>query len=92
MVLIPQKGGWMARLRSNKETVELPLSAKELGEAVAEAEQLYADLRAISSGRATCQGCVHWKFVNGDCSLGFPEGRRTGGKYAAECPAFWLSV
>ena len=74
MVLLPQKEGWRVRLKTGKEIVELPLSALELRDAVVEAEQLYADARTIASGLPTCQQCVHWEFVSGDCSLEFVEG------------------
>jgi len=91
MVLLPGKDGWTVRLKTKQQTVELPLSAATLEEAVIEAEQLYADAKTISNGKPTCQGCTHWKFVSGECSLGFPEGRRSGGKHAFECAAFWLA-
>lgn len=74
MVLLPQKEGWWVRLKTGKEVVELPLSALELRDAVVEAEQLYADARTIASGTPTCQQCVHWEFVSGECSLEFVEG------------------
>ena len=90
LVLIPQGDGWFARIKMKGETVELPLSAIQLPLAVAEAEQLYADLRVATMGKPTCQQCTHWAFVEGECSLEFPEGRQTGGRYAAECPVFWL--
>ena len=92
MVLIPLSGtSWKVRLKTGKQTIELPLTADVLKDAVVEAEQLYADARTIANGKPTCQQCRHWDFVSGECSLEFPEGRRTGGKYAAECPAFWLA-
>ena len=91
MVLLPHKEGWRVRLKTGKEVVELSLSALELRDAVVEAEQLYADARTIASGTPTCQQCVHWEFVSGECSLEFVEGRRSGGKYARDCAAFWIS-
>jgi hypothetical protein len=92
MVLLPRQEGWDVRLKTKQGVVELPLSAATLEAAVVEAEQLYADARAISNGRPTCQQCVHWDFVAGECGLEFPEGRRSGGKYARECAAFWLNL
>lgn len=91
MVLLPAGDQWIVRLKVGKQVVELPLSARELPTAIAEAEQLYADAKTITNGRPTCQQCTHWEFVAGECSLGFPEGRRSGGRCAHECSAFWLA-
>ena len=71
--------------------IELALHGDSLEAALMEAEQLYADARAVTNGVPTCQQCIHWRFIEGDCSLGFPEGRRSGGRHAKECAAYWLS-
>lgn len=90
LVLIPQEEGWLLRLRTKQGLVELPLECAELEQALVEAEQLYVDLCVMSNGRARCQQCIHWALVKGQCGLGFPEGKRSGGKHAQDCPAFWL--
>jgi hypothetical protein len=92
MVLIPQEGGWLVRLRTKRGLIELPLTGDCLEVALCEAEQLYADACVAANGKARCQQCVHWEFVKGACGLGFPEGKRTGGHHAKDCAAFWLST
>lgn len=91
MVLIPKDYGWLLRLKTRSGVIELALQGDSLEAALMEAEQLYADARAVTNGVPTCQQCIHWRFVEGACSLGFPEGRRTGGKHAKECAAYWVS-
>ena len=91
MVLIPQDEGWLLRLKTKQGVIELPLRGTDLEAALMEAEQLYADARVVTNGKARCQQCIHWHFVSGTCSLGFPEGKRSGGKHAKDCAAFWLN-
>lgn len=94
MVLIPneQEGGWTLRLRTKQGLIELLLQGDSLEVALVEAEQLYADACVAVSGKPRCQSCVHWDFVSGACSLGFPEAKRTGGKHAQDCAAYWLAT
>jgi hypothetical protein len=90
MVLIPKDYGWLLRLKTKSDVIELDIRASCLEEAVMQAEQIYADACVIANKKARCQQCVHWDFVGGVCGLGFPEGKRTGGKHARDCAAFWL--
>ena len=92
MVLIPQEGGWLLRLKTRGGPIELPLSGDDLSAALMEAEQLYADACVAYNGKARCQRCIHWEFVAGACGLGFPEGKRSGGSHAKDCAAFWLET
>ena len=92
MVLIPQDEGWLLRLKTKQGLIELPLLSESLEVALMEAEQLYADACVAATGKVRCQKCVHSDFVAGACSLGFPEGKRSGGKHAQDCAAFWLST
>jgi hypothetical protein len=78
----------MLRLKTDQGTMELPLRAEELEEALAEAEQLYADARVVANGKRRCQQCIHWKRIAGVCDFGFPEAKRTGGKHAQDCMAY----
>ena len=80
----------MLRLRTKQGVLELPLRETELEAALMEAEQLYADALVTANGKTRCQQCIHWQFVEGACGLGFPEGKRSGGKHAKDCVAFWL--
>jgi hypothetical protein len=90
MVLIPKDEGWLLRLRTKQGVIELPLRGTDLEAALIEAEQLYVDAYVVTTGKARCQQCIHWLFVEGMCGLGFPEGKRSGGKHAKDCAAFWL--
>ena len=92
MVLLPKPTGWTVRLKTNNGTVEIDVEAVDLSAAVIQAEQLYADLCTLSSGLPTCFDCVHWHYVKGRCDVGIPEGRRTGGKHAKDCEAFWRKL
>ena len=78
-------------MKTKQGAMELPLRATELEAALIEAEQLYADAQVVTTGKARCQQCIHWQFIEGVCGLGFPEGKRSGGKHAKDCVAFWLS-
>lgn len=89
MVLYRSSQGWRVRIKSRTGKLDLPLEAGELDDAILEAEQLYADARALSNGRPRCYQCVHWEPLPGKCGLNFPEGRASGGTYASTCCAFW---
>lgn len=92
MVLLPRGAGWLLRLKTKQRVIELPLQSEDLETALREAEQLYADAVVVTTGKARCQQCIHWEFVAGACGLGFPEGKRSGGKHAKECAAYWVST
>lgn len=92
MVLIPKLGGWTLRVKTRLEVVELSLYGDDLEVALSEAEQIYADLCAITSGKPRCQDCLHWLFIEGQCGLDLPEGKRSGGKHAKDCAAFWRKL
>jgi hypothetical protein len=91
MVLIPQDQGWLLRLKTKQGAMELPLQSASLEAALIEAEQLYVDARVVTTGKVRCQQCIHWDLIGGRCSLGFPEGKRSGGKHAKDCAAFWVN-
>jgi len=89
MVLYEGPEGWRVRIKTHTGKLDLPLSSPELEKAVIEAEQLYADARAITNNKPRCQHCIHWEFVAAQCGIGFPEGRSSGGVFAKSCSAFW---
>ena len=89
MVLFQGTDGWRVRIKTHTEKIELPLSCTDLEAAVIEAEQLYADARAITNNKPRCQHCIHWEVVAAQCGLGFPEGRSSGGIFAKDCSCFW---
>jgi hypothetical protein len=89
MVLYQGASGWRVRVKTRTGKLDLPVSADELEDAVIEAEQLYADARGITNAQPMCQSCIHWKFVQAECGIGFPEGRSSGGKFASKCCAYW---
>lgn len=35
-----------------------------------------------------CWQCIQWEATRGQCDLGFPEARMTGGRFAARCDLF----
>ena len=88
MVLYESPPGWRVRIKGRKGKLDLPLEASDLDGAVLEAEQLYADARAIDNSHPYCQHCIHWKAVAAKCDLGFPEGRSSGGRFARDCSAY----
>jgi hypothetical protein len=88
MVLFEAPSGWRVRIKTKTGKLDLPLSATALEDAVSEAEQLYADARAIDDSHPYCQQCIHWKAVAARCDLGFPEGRASGGRFARDCSAY----
>lgn len=88
MVLFESLSGWRVRIKGRQGKLDLPLESKDLDGAVLEAEQLYADARAIEINHPYCQQCIHWKVVAARCDLGFPEGRASGGRFARDCSAY----
>ena len=89
MVLKQEDGVWRAKIKTGKEQVSYALSATELEQAVLEAEQIYADIKAINRGQPRCMDCIHWEVVKANCNVGCPEGRMTGGSFAKDCAYFW---
>ena len=89
MVLKQEGGIWRVRIKTKTESVSYPLSADELEQAVLEAEQIYADVKAINRGQPRCMDCIHWEIIEAKCSVGCPEGRMTGGSFAKDCAYFW---
>tara|TARA_B100000519_G_C14248594_1_gene441189 strand:- start:504 stop:782 length:279 start_codon:yes stop_codon:yes gene_type:complete len=89
MILSKTKGRWKVRIKTKAQQVSYDLSATELENAVLEAEQLYADAKAINNGQPRCMDCIHWELVKADCNVGCPEGRMTGGSFAKDCAYFW---
>jgi len=89
LVVFDDKGVWFATVKTEKQTIELRLSSTVAENAILEAEQLYADARAVTNPKPYCWQCVHWKLVKSECGLGFPEGKRSGGRFANKCSCFW---
>ena len=89
MVLKQEDGVWRAKIKTGKEQVSYALSATELEQAVLEAEQIYADIKAINRGQPRCMDCIHWEVIKANCNVGCPEGRMTGGSFAKDCAYFW---
>ena len=89
MVLKQEGEQWRVRIKTKTESVLFPLSATELEQAVLEAEQIYADIKAINRGQPRCMDCIHWEIIEAKCSVGCPEGRMTGGSFAKDCAYFW---
>lgn len=84
-------GEWVATLKVKSQLFEIVLSAANAESAILQAEQLYADLRAVSNPKPYCWQCLHWKLLKSECSLGFAEGRSSGGRFASQCSVFWLN-
>ena len=89
MVLKQEGDGWRVRIKTKTGPVSYALNATELEQAVLEAEQIYADIKAINSGQPRCMDCIHWEIVEAKCNVGCPEGRMTGGSFAKDCAYFW---
>lgn len=86
-----KSGAWIATIANNSETFEIALNATTAESAILQAEQLYADLSAVSNPKPYCWQCLHWKLVKSECSLGFAEGKSSGGRFASQCSAFWIN-
>ena len=86
---------WRAKFRlpGRPETI-LDLCTPDVREAYIRAQYHYLALRKnqpieeIESefhGKAKCWSCIHWLPRGNECSLGFPEARQNGGRFAARC-------
>ena len=89
MVLKQLDERWRVTIKTKSGHVSYSLSAIELEQAVLEAEQIYADVKAINRGQPRCMDCIHWEIVEAKCNVGCPEGRMTGGSFAKDCAYFW---
>jgi len=89
MVLKREGEAWRVRIKTKSESASYLLSASELEQAILEAEQIYADIKAINRGQPRCMDCIHWEIIEAKCSVGCPEGRMTGGSFAKDCAYFW---
>ena len=88
MVLYEASSGWRVRIKAKTGKIDLPLENCDLELAIVEAEQLYADARAIDNSHPYCYQCIHWRPSAAKCDLGFPEGRASGGRFARDCSAY----
>ncbi len=84
-------GEWLATIATEYDTFEIALNATDVESAILQGEQLYADLRAVANPKPYCWQCLHWKLVQSECSLGFAEGKSSGGRFASQCSAFWIN-
>jgi hypothetical protein len=85
-----KSGTWIASIESDLGIFEIALNATTTESAILQGEQLYADLRAVANPKPYCWQCLHWKLVQSECSLGFAEGKSSGGRFASQCSAFWF--
>ena len=89
LVISNRDGGLITLIKTRPVTIEVNLTATAAHAAILAAEQLYADARAVTNPKPYCWQCIHWEPVASNCGLGFPEGRRSGGRFANQCSAFW---
>jgi len=89
MVLKKDGEMWRVKIKTGKTQVSYALASADLEQAVLEAEQIYADVKAINRGQPRCMDCIHWEVVKASCNVGCPEGRMTGGSFAKDCAYFW---
>tara|TARA_A100001515_G_scaffold135817_2_gene127002 strand:- start:462 stop:773 length:312 start_codon:yes stop_codon:yes gene_type:complete len=89
MVLKKEDDAWLVKIKTGKTQVSYSLASADLEQAVLEAEQIYADVKAINRGQPRCMDCIHWELVEAKCNVGCPEGRMTGGSFAKDCAYFW---
>ncbi len=89
MVLHQEDDRWKVRIKTKDARVLYGLESEELENAVLEAEQIYADIKAINVGKPLCADCIHWEAIKAQCGVGCPEGRMTGGSFAKDCSYFW---
>ena len=81
MVLSKEGDGWRVKIKTKTSKVSYSLSATELEQAVLEAEQLYADARAINNSQPRCMDCT----LGDSKPTAMPsEGRMTGGTFAKD--------
>jgi hypothetical protein len=63
----------------------------QLQEALLRAQRIYQAavlrIRPASSPRM-CWDCLQWEPARKACTLGFPEARQTGGRFAARCDIY----
>ena len=71
--------------------LEADTGTVQLQEALLRAQRIYQaavhDLRPAGSPRM-CWDCLQWEPARKACTLGFPEARQTGGRYAARCEVY----
>ena len=83
-------GELIATIKTDSDVFEIGINAVTAESAILQAEQLYADLRAVANPKPYCWQCLHWKLLKSECSLGFAEGKSSGGRFASQCSAFWF--
>ena len=88
MVLSKEGDGWRVKIKTKTSKVSYSLSATELEQAVLEAEQLYADARAINNSQPRCMDCIHWEIVKPTAMLAVLR-RNDCGTFAKDCAYFW---
>lgn len=88
MVLLERFDGWAVRIKCNDEISVIELDSRTLNDAILEAEQIYRDAKTVLTGTVNCFQCVFWQAQEAECFMEFPEGRKTGGRYASKCPVF----
>ena len=89
LVVVQEGDKWIATIKAPDGTLTVELQSNDADNAVLEAEQLYADNTAVTSDAPLCWQCIHWKPAKAECSLGVPEGKRSGGRFAAQCSYYW---
>ena len=90
MVLSQDGDGWRVKIKTKtRESLLQACRLLSLSRLCLEAEQLYADARAMNSSQPRCMDCIHWEIVKANCNVGCPEGRMTGGTFAKDCAYFW---
>ena len=58
MVLHQEDDRWKVRIKTKDARVLYDLESEELENAVLEAEQIYADIKAINVGKPLCADCI----------------------------------
>jgi hypothetical protein len=75
--------------------LEADTGAVYLPDALLRAQSIYsaalAKIRPAEAPRM-CWDCLQWETVRKSCSLGLPEARQTGGRYAARCSLYASAV
>ena len=89
LVVTERADGWIAVIKTRAGIAEVRLTATKPDIAIIEAEQLYADARGVTNPKPYCWQCIHWEPLKSECGLGFPEGKRSGGRFANQCSCFW---
>lgn len=89
LIVFSDEDGWHAKIKTRVQTIQVKLASTEPPAAILEAEQLYADARAVTNPKPYCWQCIHWDPIKSECSLGFPEGKKSGGRFANKCSCFW---